>query len=1355
MTETSARCPRCGAPLTGGGEEICPACLIRLALDPPADDATRLTPPPDDATRLTPVTGATASGTERGRLERIGPYRIVRVLGEGGMGVVYLAEQHEPIRRTVALKVIKLGMDTREVVARFESERQALALMDHPNIARVIDAGATPDGRPFFVMEHVSGVPITEYCDVHQLSTRSRIALIAEICGAIQHAHQKGIIHRDLKPSNVLVMEQDGTPTPKIIDFGIAKATDQRLTEQTMFTQQGQFIGTPEYMSPEQTGMDGLDVDATTDIYSLGVLMYELLAGALPFEGAALRRAGYAEMLRIIREDEPPRPSTRASGPLRTQLAGDIDWITLKAMEKDRTRRYASASEFAADIARHLNNEPVLASPPSASYRAQKFVRRHRLAVTAAALVFTAIVAGLVVSIAMFTRAERSRVLAEKNAYSANLLAADVSLRAGDVAEARRRLASCPPNLRAWEWHYLQRSLDSSARVLRAVGPIQQIRLAPDGVSVQALVVEAPGYGASVRVSNARLDGAEIDFTPASSDSAVAVSPDGRIALHSEWRVDHLAPDPRHPGTLLGVTKDSTAEPPSTVTLRDLVSGRDLYQLELPGLARWRGRPASLFRFHKSGDLLVPLISEKRIGPVRLNMSRAFKSVAEGRTNAVTLSGVFPFAIDGVFSGDGRRVAAWTWSNTIYVWDVASGRRLAELAGHQGMITSAAFTGDGGRLVSASEDGSVVVWDIDHPARNRRLRGHAGPVLAAAASRDGGVVASIGADQTLRVWLDAGTELWRRRVDAPSALAVTPDGKVLATGHDNGRIRLWDVASGFSVSQFRGHASAISVLTFSADGGTLIAGAGARVRSWPINAASARVVGRHDLDIGLDSVAWTQAGVLASTSSDLTVRLWPDDPAAAQTIREPAGREPALLMEMSGAGASSFGSGRLVTDPAGALAASSSDLNIEIWDTATASHVRTIIAASQPGGLALERGGERLFVAVDKAIHVFHPRTGAETATVKAERDIYGLQLSDDGRWLLAHHESDVGVWDARTLRQLRVIPLMTGSLKGVAISPDGERLAALGMDDVLTLRRLSTGDLLGTVRVPGSHYAIAFHPAGNRLAMALEDGGIRIFDATTLEPMLTLRDDVGIHEDDEPWERFVPPGVARYVQFRRMSKQLVGSDGLKPAANALAFSPDGTRLGSGWTADGTVRLYDARPRTTAEEAQSLATSLLSQFTFKDDVLVALARDLTLGTEEVRREATRFAATSTDDPQVLNEFSWRVVRRPGASPGDYWTALARAEAAVRGVPGSPAYLNTLALAQYRVGDYRAALKSILAAAEGRNESADKVIEMLVRFQLGEREAVRDGLKQFATDDSDSDVKSLIAEAKALADSLKR
>jgi non-specific serine/threonine protein kinase/serine/threonine-protein kinase len=346
--------------------------------------------------------------------ESVGPYRLLEVIGEGGMGQVWLAEQREPVRRRVALKIIKLGMDTREVVARFESERQALAMMDHPGIARVLDAGATDTGRPYFVMELVKGVPITEYCDAHRFTTSQRIELFADVCRAVQHAHLKGVIHRDLKPSNVLITEQDGRPVPKVIDFGIAKAVHGDLTDSTLVTRLGQLVGTPAYMSPEQAGVTALDVDTRADVYSLGVLLYELLVGTLPID---MRAVADAALRSAIQDTDVPRPSTRLTSlgadqetvasyrrtsaiALRKELRDDLDWIILKAMEKDRSRRYETPGAFADDLERRLSSEPVVARPPSTAYRAGKFVRRHRTGVALVALAFVALSAfGVTVSV--------------------------------------------------------------------------------------------------------------------------------------------------------------------------------------------------------------------------------------------------------------------------------------------------------------------------------------------------------------------------------------------------------------------------------------------------------------------------------------------------------------------------------------------------------------------------------------------------------------------------------------------------------------------------------------------------------------------------------------------------------------------------------------------------------------------------------------------------------------------------------------------------------------------------------------------------------------------------------------------
>ena len=411
----------------------------------------------------------------------IGRYQLLQQIGEGGFGVVYMAEQIEPVRRKVALKVIKAGMDTREVVARFEAERQALAMMDHPNIAHVFDAGATGAGRPYFVMELVNGMPITDYCDREHLSTTHRLRLFITVCHAVQHAHQKGIIHRDLKPSNVLVTLHDAEPVPKVIDFGVAKALGHKLTEKTLFTPFQNLVGTPAYMSPEQAELSGLDIDTRSDIYSLGVLLYELLTGVTPFDAETLRQAALDEIRRMIREAEPSKPSTRLQtlgvrledvaklrhtepNALRRLVQGDLDWIVMKALEKDRRRRYETPDALASDVARHLNNEPVLASSPSLPYLVGKFARRHRAGLAVTATLLLLLLAGTAVSTwqaVRATRAERAQSLLRQQAEQARANERQLRLQ----AEAREKIAQADAFVR-------NGSLDEAEKVMRAISPL-------------------------------------------------------------------------------------------------------------------------------------------------------------------------------------------------------------------------------------------------------------------------------------------------------------------------------------------------------------------------------------------------------------------------------------------------------------------------------------------------------------------------------------------------------------------------------------------------------------------------------------------------------------------------------------------------------------------------------------------------------------------------------------------------------------------------------------------------------------------------------------------------------------------
>jgi eukaryotic-like serine/threonine-protein kinase len=414
-----------------------------------------MSPDPDETLEV-PGQSDVCPATEDTVLKSVGPYRLLQLLGEGGMGEVWLGEQTLPVRRRVAVKIIKAGMDTKEVVARFESERQALALMDHPAIAKVLDAGSTPEGRPYFVMEYVPGVPITEHCDRHRLSTKERLALVVQVCEGVQHAHHKAIIHRDLKPSNILVSLVDGEARAKIIDFGIAKAIAQRLTDKTLLTEFGTLLGTPEYMSPEQAEPTGQDVDTRTDVYSLGAILYQLLTGELPLGSKELRSSSDEELRRRLREVEPLKPSARLTtlgasagetasnrhtdpGTLRRELLGDVDAITMKALAKERSRRYGTPSELAIDIRRHLRNEPVVARPPSQVYRVHKYVQRHRVGVVIASALLV-LLTGFAVSMAVQARRiARERDRANREAAASKRVVAFMTgmFRVSSPSEAR------------------------------------------------------------------------------------------------------------------------------------------------------------------------------------------------------------------------------------------------------------------------------------------------------------------------------------------------------------------------------------------------------------------------------------------------------------------------------------------------------------------------------------------------------------------------------------------------------------------------------------------------------------------------------------------------------------------------------------------------------------------------------------------------------------------------------------------------------------------------------------------------------------------------------------------------------
>jgi WD40 repeat protein/predicted Ser/Thr protein kinase len=1015
-----------------------------------------------------PATAAPAGLPEPG--EWIGSCRVVRLLGEGGMGMVYLAEQEQPIARQVALKIIKLGMDTRAVLARFESEEQALALMDHPNIAHVYEAGSSANGRPYFVMEYVPGIPITEYCDRHRLDTGHRLALFLQVANAVQHAHQKGVIHRDLKPSNILVMQRDGEAVPKIIDFGLAKATEKSFTEETLFTEAGVLIGTPEYMSPEQASRDGRDVDTRTDIYSLGVLLYELLVGAVPFDSKALRSAGYDEIRRIIREEDPPVPTTRLlalgakaagiascratdAGRLRKEVRGDLEWITMKALEKECARRYPSASEMAADIQRHLRDEPVTAGPAGAAYRLRKFVSKNAPAVGAAVLIAVSLLTALVVSTAYFIRAERQYERAQRGSYTANLAAAELLLRNNQMDSAQERLLACEPKLRNWEWRHLWHTRDSSLARWHSQGEFTDYPF-PSVIgfagprtcwNTQTTVEcwEGPGYTAApvFRAKN---------VLGMSHDGALAVTADDVVRLIEvvSGRTIATCLDCSQPGIYAVFSPDRTrvamAAGRETVVW-DARSGKILARLPL-GRVLIFSPDGTQFALHLQGSQSNPDRLELwSVNPVhrvasldsggyvraaafspdgaRLAWAAAGGSVRVGSLRPVKVPTVLTTE-EGVeaiaFSPDGHRIAA-TGDGAIRIW--LDGKLAARVPAFGAPnVNAIAFSPGGTRIVAGSQFGELAAWDAATYG-GQVLRRPADRVGAIAVSPDSARVAAGFENGLVEVWGTNGAVLgnWRAHGDEIQAVAFSPDGKRLATGSADRTARLWDATSGAPGIELRGHGAAVTAVAFSPDGARLATGSEDQsVRIW--ETASGRATITINLKDPVISVAFSPAGgsLLVNAgdmrrvpTNETPVRLW--NATSGALLREfrtskPCGSDSKAQCPVSQVSISPDGR-HLV----GAVLATRQTW---VWDVRTGAVIAELPTVRSTGSAVFSPDGSRIVTGsrLQGVVQVWDAVGYQPLLTMQADDDIRLLAFSPDGSRLLAMCPDDVRMWDTATV---------------------------------------------------------------------------------------------------------------------------------------------------------------------------------------------------------------------------------------------------------------------------------------------------------------------------------------------------
>ena len=1043
----------------------------------------------------------------------IGRYKLLQKVGEGGMGVVYMAEQTEPIVRKTALKIIKLGMDTKQVVARFEAERQALAMMDHPNIAKVLDAGATDTGRPYFVMELVRGVPITDYCDKSKLSTHQRLELFMSVCQAIQSAHQKGIIHRDIKPSNVMVTLHDGNPVTKVIDFGIAKATNQKLTEKTLFTNYAQMIGTPAYMSPEQAEMSGLDVDTRTDVYSLGVLLYELLTGTTPFPSKELLSLGYGEMQKLIAEKEPPKPSTRLSTMQwddRTSVAsnrsmevsalgklfqGDLDWIVMKALEKDRAHRYESASGLVADVKRHLNNEPVSAAAPTFRYQLQKFYRRNKPYMRVAAVVVGLLVLATIITTMLAIHASNLRDLSteaqaeteierqnavqakieaeslaeesEQHLYFERIALVQTELLANRPADALKLLDECPQKLRNWEWHYLyRRCMAGPTEPFIFQSPVLSVSFDPKGKRLAALCQDG-----SIRIRSVK-----------SGEEQILRAPDWKPDLTSKvagWiPVQWLAVHPE--GSQLAVISGG-----NSVALIDSVSGETV--CSYPGGHADR---INTIAFSPAGTQIATSSQDRTVRIWSLaNSEQQFLLPHNNWTTGL------------VFTQDGKHLMTSQFGNAglVRIWDTGTGLEVEEgFANHSESINHVAVSRDGSKFASCSADHTIVIRDLKG-AKIARLTDSDADVIRIAFSKDGSRLISGGSDRIIRIW-DSTTgqeilELQPMPHDVMDLDFFSDGDKILGGSHTKELVILdgsqWLKSETIPPVTLKGHEGEPDVVEFHPSR-SLIASAArdGTFRFW--DPVSGEEKERFEVgDYNVFDLSFHPGGdhILSSSflrNNQSTVDVW-----AVDSDHE----RQSIITDSKEFWSVEF-------SPDGRYLVTGGVQRIQVWDWETKQRVGTLGRASEatwkltysPNGRHLVTAHTDGSVRLWDANRLTEPQEGRE---IPAGPTFLRPAFSHDSRVLaLGDFEGNVILFNVDDGAEKKVIEHAHGRFVNcTAFSPDGRFLATGSGDRTVRLWNASNGEAVKTfIGHEGEIHCLAFSPDSSQLASSSYDKTIKIW---------------------------------------------------------------------------------------------------------------------------------------------------------------------------------------------------------------------------------------------------------------------